>query len=55
MDDPAPCPQGHAAAGRVLSLFAALSKGEAGEASALGGSGCAGCAGGACASCATHN
>jgi len=51
-DDPATCPQGHAGAQRVLSVFAAFSSSEGGMTTAVGGSGgCAGCAGGHCASC----
>ncbi len=53
MDEPATCPQGHAGAERVLSLFAAFSSGSEGKTS-LGGSGCAGCAGGHCAVCSSR-
>lgn len=48
MDEPASCSKGHPAGERVLSLFAALSKGRDGEVSAVGASGCPGCAGGSC-------
>ncbi len=49
-DEPATCPQGHAGAQRVLSVFAAFSSGEGGT-EAVAGGGCAACAGGHCASC----
>ncbi len=52
MDDPAGCPQGHAGGQRVLSTFAALSKGSDGQVSAVGGGcACAGCSAGSCAGC----
>ncbi|MGH2669302.1 MAG: FmdB family zinc ribbon protein, partial [bacterium] len=37
MDDPAGCPQGHAAGRRVLSMFAALTKDSTGEAGSIAG------------------
>ncbi len=52
-DDPATCPQGHEGAGRVLSLFAAMTRGENGSAQAVAGTGgCAACSAGSCAGCA---
>lgn len=51
MNEPASCPTGHSGGERVLSMFAALTKGSDGEMSAVGGSGCAACAGGSCGSC----
>lgn len=48
MDDPANCPQGHSA-GRVLSVFAAMTKDAMGEAVPVGG----GCGGG-CTNCACN-
>ena len=50
MDATAFCPAGHEGGERVMSVFAAVSKGGDGGVTALG-SGCAGCSGGACASC----
>lgn len=55
MDDPASCPSGHSAGRRVLSTFAALTKGAEGEVISVGGGGCGGCAGGDCAGCACRN
>lgn len=56
MDDPAACPRGHDGGKRVLSAFAAFSRGEGGEIEAVsGGGGCPGCAGGACACSAGLN
>ena len=47
MDDPAPCPDGHRTAHRVMSRFSALTKDAYGEAEPVGGGGgCGGCAGG---------
>ncbi len=54
MDEPAACPRGHAGGERVLSTFAALSRGTDGEVSAVGGGACAGCAGGNCACCSLN-
>jgi len=54
MDDPASCPSGHPSGRRVLSTFAALTRGPGGEVSSVA-SGCAGCAGGDCAGCAPRN
>ena len=51
MDEAAICPQGHAGGRRVLSTFAALSRGSHGEVSPMAGGGCAGCAGGSCSAC----
>jgi len=51
IDDPVSCPEGHAAARRVLSRFAALTRDAGGEARAIGGGGCGGCGGG-CTNCA---
>ena len=51
IDEPASCPQGHAGGQRVLSTFAALSKGSDGGVSAVGGSACGSCASGNCGSC----
>lgn len=48
MEEPASCPKGHVGGERLLSPFAALSKGNDGEVNSVGGSGCAGCAGGSC-------
>ncbi len=53
MDEPATCPEGHANGRRVLSMFAAQSRGSDGEISSVG-SGCAGCAGGTCSSCSVN-
>jgi putative FmdB family regulatory protein len=52
MDDPASGPCGHGDGKRVLSTFAAMSRGESGEAVSVGGGGCSGCSGGACEGCA---
>ncbi|HXF52042.1 MAG TPA: zinc ribbon domain-containing protein, partial [Dehalococcoidia bacterium] len=44
-DEPATCPAGHEGAGRVLSLFASMTRGEDGSLQAVSGTGgCAGCA-----------
>ena len=49
MDDPAPCPDGHPRARRVLSTFAMARGGESfPEAESFGGGGC----GGGCTNCA---
>jgi putative FmdB family regulatory protein len=45
MDEPASCPSGHASARRVLSSFAAMTRGADGDAEPVGGGGCAGCDG----------
>ena len=50
MDDPAPCPQGHLRAGRVLSTFASLTRNDV-AAPAVTGGGC----GGGCTNCACAN
>ena len=48
--EPATCPAGHRNAPRVVSVFAAHTKGEGGSIAAIDGAGgCASCAGGACA------
>ena len=54
MDEPAACPQGHAGGQRVLSTFAALTRGADGQVSAVGGSPCAGCSAGSCAGCSLN-
>lgn len=47
MDDSARCPDGHKSSKRVLSTFAAMTRGGLGAAEPLaGGGGCGGCAGG---------
>ena len=53
IDDPVTCPEGHEGGERVLSRFAAVSKGAGGEANAVGGcgGGCSGCGGGNCGNC----
>ncbi len=52
MDDPAACPGGHGGSQRVLSTFAAVTKGEGGEYQPVAGAGgCAGCGGGSCGTC----
>ncbi len=50
MDEVAVCKAGHAGGERVLSTFAALSRGSDGEVSSVGG-GCGCCSGGNCGSC----
>jgi len=46
----ATCPSGHRGAERLVSVFAAHSKGDNGSLDAIaGGGGCGSCAGGACA------
>lgn len=45
------CPECGAEARRLVSVFAAFSKGNGGQVASVGGGGCAGCAGGSCASC----
>jgi putative FmdB family regulatory protein len=52
MDEPAPCPKGHAVSHRVLSMFSALVSDGYGEAEAPSGMG--GCGGG-CTNCACGN
>ncbi len=56
MDDPASCPAGHEGGERVLSRFAAMTKGGSGEMSAVagGGCGCGNCGGGSCGSCSVN-
>ena len=49
----ATCPSGHRNARRLVSVFAAHTKGENGSPTALTGGGCGSCAGGACACSAT--
>lgn len=44
------CPDCGGESHRLMSTFAAHSKGESGQATSVGG-GCAGCSGGSCASC----
>ncbi len=44
------CPDCGSEARRLVSTFAAFTKGESGQVASVGG-GCAGCAGGSCASC----
>jgi putative FmdB family regulatory protein len=52
-DDPATCPQGHEGAGRVLSVFASMTRGADGSLQAVSGTGgCAACSAGSCAGCA---
>lgn len=51
-DEPATCPEGHEGAGRVLSLFASMTRSADGSLQTVGGGGaCAGCAAGSCAGC----
>ncbi|MGI6208949.1 MAG: FmdB family zinc ribbon protein [Anaerolineae bacterium] len=53
-DDPASCREcGGTDTRRLLSRFAAVSKGSNGSTSTIGGGGCGSCAGGHCASCRT--
>lgn len=49
-DEPGTCPNGHGASTRVLSVFAAVSKGGAGsfDANAMPSGGGCGCGGGGC-------
>jgi len=54
MDEAAACPEGHAGGERVLSTFAAMTRGEEGVSSFGGGGGCGGCAGGNCAGCSLN-
>lgn len=51
-DSPTTCPDcGGSSAERLLSRFAALSKGDGGTTTSIGGGGCGGCSGSSCASC----
>ena len=57
-DEDGTCPQGHAGAPRLLSVFASFTKGEDGvtiPVAGAGGGGCGSCGGGACASCGVNN
>ena len=51
-DESATCPGGHEGAKRLISTFAALSKGAEGEVSSVAGdSGCGTCSSGSCGTC----
>jgi putative FmdB family regulatory protein len=50
-DEPAPCPEGHAGAERVVSLFASFSKAGDGSIAPVGGSPCTACSAGTCNTC----
>ena len=50
-EEPATCPDGHAGASRILSLFASFAKGEDGSLVPMGGSPCTSCSTGTCGTC----
>jgi putative FmdB family regulatory protein len=50
-DEPATCPEGHAGAERVVSLFTSLSKADDGSIAPVGGSACTACSADTCSTC----